>query len=115
MSGTSCHCSTPSRDLRNSKVIDFLSALKSYRVEILVTDPQAGVEEAMREYSVTLIPFEEPPRADAIVPALAHREYQALGVDDLCRKLVKGGAFIDVKAEFDAAALQRAGLRVWRL
>ena len=54
-------------------------------------------------------------RADAIVAAVAHKEYQALGVDDLCRKLIKGGAFIDVKAAFDAQALRAAGLKVWRL
>jgi UDP-N-acetyl-D-galactosamine dehydrogenase len=36
-------------------------------------------------------------------------------VEELQRKLVKGGAFIDVKAGFDQAALQAAGLRVWRL
>jgi len=35
--------------------------------------------------------------------------------DDFARKLVKGGAFIDVKAAFDPRALAAAGLRVWRL
>ena len=44
-----------------------------------------------------------------------HREYAALSVDDFARKLVDGGAFIDVKAAFDAAALTKRGLRVWRL
>ena len=102
-------------DLRNSKVIDIINELKTYGVEIFVTDPQAEADEAMHEYGVKLIPFEELPRADAIVAAVAHREYQELGVDDLCRKLVKGGAFIDVKAGFDAAAIKGAGLRLWRL
>ena len=102
-------------DLRNSKVIDIINELKTYGVEIFVTDPQAEADEAMHEYGVKLVSFEDLPRADAIVAAVAHREYQALGVDDLCRKLVKGGAFIDVKAEFDAAAIKGAGLRLWRL
>ena len=102
-------------DLRNSKVVDIINELKTYGVEIFVTDPQAEADEAMHEYGVKLIPFDELPRADAIVAAVAHREYQELGVDDLCRKLVKGGAFIDVKAGFDAAAIKGAGLRLWRL
>ena len=102
-------------DLRNSKVIDIINELKTYGVEIFVTDPQAEADEAMHEYGVKLVAFEDLPRADAIVAAVAHREYQALGVDDLCRKLVKGGAFIDVKAGFDAAAITGAGLRLWRL
>jgi UDP-N-acetyl-D-galactosamine dehydrogenase len=36
-------------------------------------------------------------------------------VEDFARKLVKGGAFIDVKAAHDAQALAAAGLKVWRL
>jgi UDP-N-acetyl-D-galactosamine dehydrogenase len=102
-------------DLRNSKVIDIIHELESYGVDVFVSDPQADPEEAMHEYGVRLIPFDELPRADAIVAAVAHREYSGLGVEDLCKKLVKGGAFIDVKAAFDAKALKVAGCRVWRL
>jgi len=102
-------------DLRNSKVIDIIRELHSYGVEVLVTDPTADPEEAVHEYGVKLTPFEELPRADAIVAAVAHREYTALSVEDLCRRLVKGGAFIDVKAVYDPVALQAAGLKVWRL
>jgi UDP-N-acetyl-D-galactosamine dehydrogenase len=102
-------------DLRNSKVIDIIRELESYGVDVFVSDPQADPEEAMHEYGVRLIPFDELPRADAIVAAVAHREYSGLGVEDLCKKLVKGGAFIDVKAAFDPRALRSAGCRVWRL
>lgn len=102
-------------DLRNSKVIDIIHELKSYGVEVFVTDPQATSEEAMHEYGVALTPWDELPRADAIVAAVAHREFATLSADDLARKAIKGGAFIDVKAAFDTAALQAAGLRVWRL
>ena len=102
-------------DLRNSKVIDIIHELKSYGVEVFVTDAQADADEAMHEYGVRLLALDELPRADAIVAAVAHQEYAALTVDDLGKKLVKGGAFIDVKASFDAAALKAAGYRVWRL
>ena len=64
---------------------------------------------------VKLVPFDDLPRADAIVAAVAHREFAALGVDELARKIVKGGAFIDVKASFDPKAIAGAGLRLWRL
>jgi len=102
-------------DLRNSKVIDIIKELQSYGVEVHVTDPTADPEEAMHEYGVRLERWDDLSRADAIVAAVAHREYQALSVDDLGRKMVKGGAFIDVKAAFDEAALREAGFRVWRL
>ena len=102
-------------DLRNSKVIDIINELKTYGVDIFVTDPQAQAEEAMHEYGVRLLNWSELPRADAIVAAVSHREYSELSMEDLGKKLVKGGAFIDVKAAFDAQALGAAGYRVWRL
>ena len=102
-------------DLRNSKVIDIIRELKSYGVDVHVTDPTADPVEAMHEYGVRLEHWDDLPRADAIVAAVAHREYQKLSVEDLGRKMVKGGAFIDVKAAFDPAALRGAGFKLWRL
>jgi UDP-N-acetyl-D-galactosamine dehydrogenase len=102
-------------DLRNSKVIDIINELKTYGVDVFVTDPQAEPEEAMHEYGVRLLKWSELPRADAIVAAVSHREYGDLSMEDIGKKLVKGGAFIDVKAAFDAPTLRTAGYRVWRL
>jgi UDP-N-acetyl-D-galactosamine dehydrogenase len=102
-------------DLRNSKVIDIIRELQSYGVEVFVTDPQAESEEAEHEYGVKLVAWDDLPRADAIVAAVAHREFAALSLEDLGKKLVKNGAFVDVKAAFDQRALAEAGYKVWRL
>jgi UDP-N-acetyl-D-galactosamine dehydrogenase len=102
-------------DLRNSKVVDIVHELGSYGAEVFVHDPQGDPDEAMHEYGIRLWSWDALPRADAIVAAVAHKSYRQLGVDELTRKLVKGGNFIDVKAGFDEAALRAAGLQVWRL
>jgi UDP-N-acetyl-D-galactosamine dehydrogenase len=102
-------------DLRNSKVIDIIKELKSYGVDVHVTDPTADPEEAMHEYGVRLETWEALPQADAVVAAVAHKEYQAMSVQEIGRKLVPGGAFIDVKAAFDVGAIQAAGFKLWRL
>jgi len=102
-------------DLRNSKVIDIIQELKSYGIEVFVHDPEADAEEAMHEYGVKLLPWDELPRADAIVAAVAHNEYKSLTASDFTRKVVKGGNFIDVKANFDEKDLQANGIKVWRL
>ncbi|MDP1791358.1 MAG: nucleotide sugar dehydrogenase [Methylibium sp.] len=102
-------------DLRNSKVIDIIQELKSYGIEVFVHDPEADPEEAMHEYGVKLLPWEELPRADAIVAAVAHNEYKTLSAGDFARKVVKGGNFVDVKANFDEKELQANGIKVWRL
>ena len=102
-------------DLRNSKVGDVIRELKTYGVEVFVHDPYAEQEEAMHEYGVRLFSWEELPRADAIVAAVSHQQLLDLPVEELQRKLIKGGCFIDVKACFDQPALEEAGIKVWRL
>ncbi|WP_157268012.1 nucleotide sugar dehydrogenase [Azohydromonas aeria] len=102
-------------DLRNSKVVDIVHELQSYGVEVFVSDPQADPDEALHEYGVRLLKWSDLPRADAIVAAVAHREFAELPMEDLNRKLVRGGVFIDVKAAFDARAIEGAGYRLWRL
>ena len=102
-------------DLRNSKVADVITELKTYGVEVFVHDPFADPEEALHEYGVNLLKWEDLPRADAIVAAVSHPQFKTLSAEDFSQKLVKGGCFIDVKACFDAPALQAAGIKVWRL
>jgi UDP-N-acetyl-D-galactosamine dehydrogenase len=102
-------------DLRNSKVGDVIRELKTYGVEVFVHDPYAEQEEAMHEYGVRLFSWEELPRADAIVAAVSHQQLLDLPVEELQRKLIKGGCFIDVKACFDQPALEEVGIKVWRL
>jgi UDP-N-acetyl-D-galactosamine dehydrogenase len=55
------------------------------------------------------------PRADATVAAVTPRGFFGLAIDDIGKKLVMGGCFIDVKAIFPQVALAGAGFRVWRL
>lgn len=102
-------------DLRNSKVIDIIRELQGYGIEASVTDAYADAEEALHEYDVKLLQWDELPQADAIIAAVSHRAYKSLTTDEIAQKLIPGGAFIDVKAAFDAQALDAAGYSVWRL
>jgi len=102
-------------DLRNSKVADVITELKSFGVEVFVHDPYADPVEALHEYGVELTAWDDLPRADAIVAAVSHSQLCSLTAEDFQKKLIKGGCFIDVKACFDAAALAETGIKVWRL
>lgn len=102
-------------DLRNSKVIDIINELQAYGVEVFVTDPQADSDESVHAYGVPLLAWSALPRADAIVAAVAHREFTTLTTEDFGKKLIKGGTFIDVKSTFDRNAIEAAGYRLWRL
>lgn len=102
-------------DLRNSKVIDIIHELRSYGVEVFVSDPAADPDEAIKEYQVQLYDFEALPRADAMVIAVAHDEFCKMQTSQLVAKLIDGGSFIDVKARFNKREIEATGRRVWRL
>ena len=89
--------------------------LASFGVDVHVHDPVADPAHAMHEYGVALVPWDELPRADAIVAAVSHREYLKRPVDDFVAKLRPNGLFIDVKGKADATALRARGISVWRL
>jgi UDP-N-acetyl-D-glucosamine/UDP-N-acetyl-D-galactosamine dehydrogenase len=102
-------------DLRNSKVIDVIRELQTYGLNVHVHDPVASASEARHEYGVDLVPWDELPRAGAIVAAVAHQGLVARPLDQVLTKLVAGGVYTDVKCAADVAALQARGVRVWRL
>src|SRR5438046_1149495 len=59
--------------LRNSHVIDVINELKSYGVQVFVHDPVPDPEEARNEYGLELVSWDELPKAEAMVVAVAHR------------------------------------------
>ncbi|MBK8459380.1 MAG: Vi polysaccharide biosynthesis UDP-N-acetylglucosamine C-6 dehydrogenase TviB [Micropruina sp.] len=66
-------------DLRNSRVVDIITELQEYGIQVDVHDPWANVEEARRHYAVELVAEPEVGAYDAIIIAVAHREFRALG------------------------------------
>ena len=99
-------------DIRNSKVIDIVRELHEYGVETYVHDPLVSPDDALHEYGLRLADWDSLPAADAVILAVAHKEFLS---KELKTKVVKGGCVIDVKAILDAQALRRDGLHVWRL
>jgi len=102
-------------DLRNSRVIDIIRELQDFGALVQVADPLADSEEALHEYGVKLTPFDQLEPAAAVVAAVSHREYRALGADDLVALCQRPAVVIDVKCAYDRAALAAAGIRHWRL
>ena len=102
-------------DIRNTRVIDVISELRSFGVDVHVHDPVPDAAEARHEYGLELVPWDKLPRAEAIVVAVAHQQFVRKPLADYLAKVVERGCFIDVKSQFDMAALQGAGLTVWRL
>jgi UDP-N-acetyl-D-galactosamine dehydrogenase len=102
-------------DIRNTKVVDIIHELESYGVEVYLHDPVADAKEAKHEYGLDILPWEELPQADGIIVAVAHDEYAKMSLPHLLGKVAHGGCFIDVKSKFNQVALEKEGVRVWRL
>ncbi|MDP1654440.1 MAG: nucleotide sugar dehydrogenase [Rhodocyclaceae bacterium] len=102
-------------DLRNSRVPDIVSELESFGVEVAVYDPVANAGEAMREHGIRLCAWDELPKADALLVAVAHDVLRDIGTERMMTLVRPGGIVADVKACLDADGLRAAGLKVWRL
>ena len=102
-------------DVRNSKVIDVVRELRSYHIDVAVHDPLVPPAAAESEYGLVLTAWEDLPEADALVVAVAHRDFLERPLSDHLEKLKAGGCFIDIRSAFDAEAIRATGRSVWRL
>lgn len=81
-------------DIRNTKVVDIYSTLEEYTNQITVYDPWANPNEVRKEYGIeikTVLPHEE---FDAIILAVAHKEFLAIDIKSFVKK---DGVIYDVK------------------
>jgi UDP-N-acetyl-D-glucosamine/UDP-N-acetyl-D-galactosamine dehydrogenase len=70
-------------DLRNTRVVDILQALRSYNAHVDIHDPWVSTLEAEHEYAIT--PVEQPQVAsyDAVIVAVGHRQFVAMGAEGI--------------------------------
>lgn len=65
-------------DIRNSRVIDIITELKQYAMEVEVYDPHADAHEVMEEYGITLVQNPDYSSYEGIVVAVSHNEFTNL-------------------------------------
>lgn len=81
-------------DVRNTKVVDIYHTLSEYTNNITVYDPWANPENVKHEYGVDIVSSLSDESFDAVILAVAHREFLDLDVQALVRR---GGVVYDVK------------------
>jgi len=84
-------------DIRNSRAIDIVTELKSYKVNVDVFDPWANKQEVKKEYNIDLINdiAEIHKKYNAIIAAVSHNEFLKINIKNL--KAEKAVVF-DVKS-----------------
>lgn len=70
-------------DVRNTKIVDVIAALKDYGIDITIYDPWANPAEVAHEYQLDTIKELPSTKYDAIVLGVAHKEFLSLPLDDL--------------------------------
>lgn len=84
-------------DLRNTRVIDVVKELREFGCNVDITDYWATNSEAQEEYGISLVDEPTASKYDAVVLAVPHRKYAALGAADLRRYLNENGVLYDLK------------------
>ena len=103
-------------DLRNTKVVDIISELQDYGVDVAVSDPLADPDEARQYYAVNLQPLDQIKDVDAVILAVMHRAYRDEGLEGIAQRCADSNAIvIDVKGCFSPAEAQQLGVTYWRL
>ena len=73
-------------DVRNTKIVDVISALEDYGIKVGLHDPRANPEEVLHEYGLTTSTDKPATTFDAVVLGVAHQEFLDLDINALRNK-----------------------------
>lgn len=89
-------------DLRNTKVVDIVNEFKACNAEVDIYDPWVDAEEADAEYGLKLITKLVNGGYNAIILAVAHQQFQELGIEKIRALGKENCVLFDVKYLFPA-------------
>ena len=70
-------------DIRNTKIIDIVKEIKEYHIDVDIYDPWVNADEAEHEYGIRTTEELQNGIYDAVILAVAHEQFVALGVDQI--------------------------------
>src|SRR5690606_22996915 len=74
-------------DVRNTRIVDVISALRDYGVEVCIYDPWAHPAEVKREYNLESLNTVPTDRFDAVILGVAHNEFLSMNIPLLQKEL----------------------------
>jgi UDP-N-acetyl-D-galactosamine dehydrogenase len=84
-------------DIRNTKIVDIISELKEYNINVDITDPWCSAEEVEHEYGLSLIEKPAQDNYDAVIIGVAHSQFKELGADNIRKLGKKNHVLYDLK------------------
>ena len=84
-------------DIRNTRVVDVVQELSGFHCNVDVYDPWIDKEESTREYGITPVEQPEPGKYDAVIIAVAHHQFKAMGITAIRALGKKNHVLYDIK------------------
>lgn len=88
-------------DLRNTKVVDIVNELKDYNMQVDVIDPWCDKVQAKDLYDIDLVDTPKHDHYDAIILTVGHKQFKALGVENIKQWCKKEHFIYDLKYLLD--------------
>lgn len=89
-------------DVRNTKVVDIYHELRDYNCQVEIYDPWIDSGEAYLEYGVRTLPDLENQQFDAIILAVAHKQFKEMGIEKIRALGQSNQVLYDLKYIFSA-------------
>lgn len=70
-------------DIRNTKIVDTIRELQEYGAKVELYDPWANPKEVQAEYKLSMLEKPEENNYDAIILAVAHKEFKEMGIEKI--------------------------------
>ncbi len=102
-------------DIRNTKVISIIKRLRNYNCNLTISDSTVVAEEAYEEFGIKIENINDIINQDAIVIAVAHKEYLNLAKSQWAKMLKPKGVIVDVKSIFSKEYFSKLNYRYWAL
>lgn len=88
-------------DIRNTKILDMVNALKEYELDIDIYDPWVNEEEVVHEYGLRPLLKLEKNKYDAVIIAVRHDQFVEMGLEEIKALIHNGGVIYDLKYLLD--------------
>lgn len=92
-------------DLRNTRVVDIVREFRDYNACVDVYDPWVDPAEAKHEYDIEPVQDPLPGHYDAIILAVAHRQFREMGIERIRQLGKPNSVLFDVKYILPATAV----------
>lgn len=104
-------------DIRNTKVMELISELEKYGVNVKVVDPIVNPEEVLNKYGINIYDANEIQDVDGLIFAVAHKEFFKYTLDNIRAMYSQDDEpiLIDIQGIFNKEKAKSLGYNYWSL